>query len=291
MGWPPPRTAIALPAGRRFRLPGTRSRLNVQSNTQVLEYAEPGLTVRRSESGLVLHPHPLTISFPLERARQSALRRWLRDVDPKVRRGLNVLVAALALVLLSPVMLLIALAIRLSSPGPIIFRQTRVGVDRRDPALPTGNSRRKVDHGGKLFTVYKFRTMVEGADRKGQVWASPTDPRVTRFGSFLRRTRMDELPQLVNVIRGEMNIVGPRPEQPEIFSKLREQIAGYHQRQRVLPGITGLAQVNHHYDQSVDDVRVKLRYDLEYMNRQSVIEDVRIMATTIPTVLLRKGGW
>lgn len=243
----------------------------------------------RPDTGLIVQPVRLT--FPL-RARDASLpSRWTAHMQPQLRRGLNVAVALLALVLLSPLMLLIALAIRLTSPGPVIYRQTRVGVDRRNPAFPTGNSRRKVDHGGRLFTVYKFRTMVRDADRNGQVWATPGDPRVTRVGSFLRRSRLDELPQLINVLRGDMNIVGPRPEQPEIFRKLREQIDAYPFRQQVLPGITGLAQVNHHYDQSLEDVRRKLRYDLEYLRRQSVSQDLKIMLNTVPTVLLRKGGW
>lgn len=245
--------------------------------------------MERSDGGLVLRP--LSIAFPLERRERSWVRDRVRALEPRLRRGLNVLVAALALVLCAPVMLLVAAAVRLTSPGPVIYRQTRVGVDRRNPAFPTGNSRRRVDHGGRLFTVYKFRTMVSDADRRGQVWATPGDPRVTPVGSFLRRTRLDELPQLVNVLRGEMNIVGPRPEQPEIFAKLREQIDGYVYRQQVLPGITGLAQVNHHYDQNLEDVRRKLSYDLEYLKRQSLVEDLRIMASTVPTVLLRKGGW
>jgi lipopolysaccharide/colanic/teichoic acid biosynthesis glycosyltransferase len=216
---------------------------------------------------------------------------WLSSWDTeRTRRIVNVVAAAVGLVLTMPVMILVALAIKLTSPGPVIYRQTRVGLDRRNPFDGMGNSRRKVDHGGRLFTVYKFRTMIcDGSER--QVWACPDDPRLTRIGAFLRRYRIDELPQFYNVLRGDMNIVGPRPEQPEIFAKLREQIDGYTARQRVLPGITGWAQVNHHYDRSVEDVRHKLRYDLEYTDRLSVTEDLRIMARTVPTVLLKKGAW
>jgi lipopolysaccharide/colanic/teichoic acid biosynthesis glycosyltransferase len=212
-------------------------------------------------------------------------------IDPqRLRRGLNVVVAAVGLVLALPLMLVIALAIKLTSPGPVIFAQERVGVDRRNPLLGSGNWRRKVDHGGRLFRVYKFRTMIEGAGRD-EVWATPDDPRVTRVGSFLRKYRLDEIPQLWNVLRGDMNIVGPRPEQPGIFKDLRTQLHEYPRRQRALPGITGWAQVNHHYDRSIDDVRTKLRYDLEYLKRQSVLEDVRIMLRTVPAVLTKKGAW
>ncbi len=209
----------------------------------------------------------------------------------KARRLLNVVVAAAGLVLVFPLMLLIALAIKLTSGGPVLFVQERVGVDRRNPFLPSGNWRRSVDHGGRLFKVYKFRTMVVGADRAGPVWATPGDPRATRLGAILRKYRLDELPQLWNVLRGDMNIVGPRPEQPGIFKELRSQIGEYHRRQRVLPGITGWAQVNHHYDRTIDDVRIKLRYDLQYLDRQGVVEDLRIMLRTIPAVMMKKGAW
>src|SRR5207237_9133825 len=135
----------------------------------------------------------------------------------------------------------------------------------------------------------KLRTMrADSGDRARQVWTAPDDERVTVIGRLLRRLRLDELPQLIDVLRGDMNIVGPRPEQPAIFVYLREQIEGYQRRQRVRPGITGWAQVNQGYDQSVEDVRRKLTYDLEYIRRQSAIEDLRIMVRTLPMILLRR---
>jgi len=123
-----------------------------------------------------------------------------------------------------------------------------------------------------------------------EVWARPDDPRITAVGRILRLYRLDELPQLLNVLRGEMNVVGPRPEQPTIFARLREQIDCYGERQRVRPGITGWAQVNHRYDQSVDDVRRKLSLDLEYIRHQSLWQDVQIMARTFPVVLKKLGA-
>ena len=204
---------------------------------------------------------------------------------------LNVIVAVAGLLVALPLMILIALAIKLTSKGPVLYTQSRVGVDRRNPLLPSGNWRRQVDHGGRLFRLYKFRTMVADADRCGQVWATPDDPRVTRVGAILRKYRLDEIPQLWNVLKGDMNIVGPRPEQPRIFKELRSQIDRYHHRQRVLPGITGLAQVNHHYDRTIEDVRTKLAYDMEYLERQSIFEDLRIMAQTIPAVMSKRGAW
>jgi lipopolysaccharide/colanic/teichoic acid biosynthesis glycosyltransferase len=138
--------------------------------------------------------------------------------------------------------------------------------------------------------MIKFRTMYVNHDAgQPQVWAKKDDPRITPVGRVLRAFRLDELPQLLNVIRGEMNIVGPRPEQPQIFKELRAEIGRYSSRQRVLPGITGWAQVNNGYDQSFTDVERKLTYDLEYIRRCSPGEDMKIMAKTIPVVLQRKG--
>ena len=214
-------------------------------------------------------------------------------LEATLRRGLNVAVALVGIVLTLPLMAIIALLVKLTSPGPVLFTQPRVGIDRRwGRRAGTDDPRRRQDLGGRIFQIYKFRTMTHGkGERTPQVWATPDDPRITRVGALLRRTRLDELPQFFNVLRGDMNIVGPRPEQPAIFQELRGRIDDYQVRQRVLPGITGLAQVNHHYDQCIDDVRIKIRHDLEYMSRVSTFEDLRIMARTIPVVLFRKGGW
>jgi lipopolysaccharide/colanic/teichoic acid biosynthesis glycosyltransferase len=206
------------------------------------------------------------------------------------RRALNVVVALVAIVLLLPVFALIAIAIKLTSKGPVLYLQTRVGIDRRTGAR--GNWRRTVDYGGKLFTIYKFRTMRSlPAGTEQQVWASQNDPRITTIGKFLRKCRLDELPQLFNVLKGDMNIVGPRPEQPKIFLSLREKIEQYPERQRVLPGITGWAQVNLTYDRNLDDVRRKVQFDLEYAARQSAMEDLKIMLRTIPVVVFGRGAW
>lgn len=208
----------------------------------------------------------------------------------RARRLLNVAVASIGILLTAPLMLLIAAAIKLTSRGPIIYRQTRIGLDRRRHF--GGNHRRRVDHGGKPFTIYKFRTMVQAPDGgQAQRWAERNDPRVTGLGRLLRTCRFDELPQLFNVLLGDMNIVGPRPEQPAIFAALREKIPTYGERQRVLPGITGWAQVNQHYDSCLDDVKRKVNYDLEYVERRSLSEDVRIMLKTFPTVAFGRGAW
>ncbi len=212
------------------------------------------------------------------------------DVDG-ARRVLNLVIATLALVPALPLMLTIALLIKLMSRGPVLFAQQRIGLDRRALGNEGGNSRRHADHGGRTFMMYKFRTMRADDGASAEVWASPDDPRVTPVGRVLRKLRLDELPQLWNVLAGDMNIVGPRPEQPTIFAFLRGQIQEYPQRQRVLPGITGWAQINQPYDSSVDDVRQKLSFDLEYIRHRSALEDLKIMLLTPAVMLGRRGGW
>jgi len=207
-------------------------------------------------------------------------------------RSINVLLALAALIVLSPFLILVAIGIKLTSPGPAIYTQQRVGVNRRRRRTHALYDRRAEDAGGIVFTIYKFRTMRNDAEhRSGAVWATTNDPRVTALGRVLRQYRIDELPQLFNVIRGDMNIVGPRPERPTIFADLRSQIADYQHRQRTRPGITGWAQVNKAYDESIEDVRAKVRYDLEYLERQSLAEDMKIMLRTVPVMLFRRGGW
>lgn len=217
------------------------------------------------------------------------------DVVPAERselatRIVNVIIASIALVAVAPIMAIVGLMVKLTSQGPAFYSQERVGVDRRW-RYNREDGRRMVDHGGKPFQMYKFRSMRIDAEKDGKaVWAKKNDSRVTPIGGFLRKTRLDELPQLYNVIRGDMNIVGPRPERPTIFAELRKDIPQYQMRQRVKPGITGWAQINQAYDSCIDDVRSKVMLDLEYLKRQSLGLDLRIMATTLPVMLLRKGG-
>ncbi len=210
-----------------------------------------------------------------------------------IDRAMNIIIASIALVLVSPVMLVLAVLVKLTSPGPIFYSQPRVGIDRR--RLSVGSKtfdRRTRDLGGLPFMIYKFRTMYVGAEPgRYAVWATEGDARVTPIGQLMRKLRVDELPQLFNVINGDMNIVGPRPERPSIFSRLCVDVTDYPLRQRAKPGITGWAQINQSYDTSLDDVRRKVRYDLEYLQRKGVREDLRIMAKTVPVVLFRKGGW
>jgi lipopolysaccharide/colanic/teichoic acid biosynthesis glycosyltransferase len=273
-------------------------------------------------------------SAPAERTGVSRAQQLL--VSERLNRAVNFSIALISLVVLTPLILLIAIAVKLTSRGPIVYRQTRVGVDRRrsggdrravgerrtprarlsdsrariEPVIGAapgerrashprgdrrangrrGGDRRAVDVGGRAFTMYKFRTMTVNAELEGAVWATKNDARVTPIGGILRGTRLDELPQLFNVLRGDMNIVGPRPERPSIFMQLRKEIDSYHLRQRTKPGITGWAQINQNYDTSIDDVRRKVEYDLAYIERRSVVEDMRIMARTLPVMIFRKGA-
>src|SRR5262249_41269124 len=178
-----------------------------------------------------------------------------------VKRTLDLTMALVALVLLMPLMVLIALAIRLDSPGPIFYIQERVGLNRRRGSArrPAETPESQLSRYGRPFKIYKFRSMVSDAEAgTGAVWATREDPRVTRLGRLLRRTHLDELPQFFNVVRGDMSIVGPRPERPEIVERLVVLVPHYEQRFGVLPGITGLAQVEYTYDHSLQTATRKL---------------------------------
>lgn len=237
------------------------------------------------------------MTFGLHTIQPTAQRAEIRDLTvgahphelEKGRRALNVAVAVIGLVITAPIMAALAIAIKISSPGPVLYRQVRVGLCRR--TSNGGNFRRQQDLGGKPFTIYKFRTMRPAKPGEDiQQWCGENDPRITPVGRFLRKTRLDELPQLINVLRGEMNVVGPRPEQPEIFRNLRTEVQGYQYRQQVRPGITGRAQVTLAYDTSVADVRRKVEADLAYIRTQSATEDFKIMVLTVPVMLSRKGS-
>jgi lipopolysaccharide/colanic/teichoic acid biosynthesis glycosyltransferase len=213
------------------------------------------------------------------------------ELSERLSRALNLVVSGIALLLLAPVCVLVAIAVRLTSPGPVFYTQTRVGVDRRWNRTRPLNERRVEDLGGQPFTILKFRSMRVNAEANGQaVWATKHDARVTPVGRVLRKTRLDEIPQLINVLRGDMNIVGPRPERPSIVVRLRTEIPEYPQRHRVKPGITGWAQINHPYDSCIEDVRKKVRYDLEYIGQRSLWFDLKIMLLTLPVMMFRRGA-
>jgi sugar transferase (PEP-CTERM system associated) len=189
-----------------------------------------------------------------------------------LRRIVSIAVSFTALVICLPFIPFIVLAVRLSSPGPIFYRQTRVGLR------------------GRLFSVIKFRTMRQDAEEQGAVWAAKNDPRVTSLGRFMRLTRLDEIPQLWNVLRGEMGFVGPRPERPEFVRWLASEIPFYELRHMIRPGITGWAQVRYQYGASLEEAKQKLEYDLYYVKHLSLGLDLLIMFETIKTIILRRGA-
>jgi exopolysaccharide biosynthesis polyprenyl glycosylphosphotransferase len=182
--------------------------------------------------------------------------------------------ASLGLLLAAPLMVLATIAIRVTSKGPVLYHQQRVGKN------------------GHIFTVHKFRSMrVDAEAATGPVWASKDgDPRVTPIGTFLRRSRLDEVPQLWNVLKGDMSFVGPRPERPEFVEALTKEIAFYGQRHIVRPGITGWAQVRYTYGATTEDALQKLQFDLYYIKNLSIALDLFIIFETVKTVVLRKGA-
>lgn len=206
------------------------------------------------------------------------------------KRILDVILASVALVALLPVFLLVAIAVRLDSRGPVLYKQERVGLNRRrgPGATPIRGNRRKLHSYGKPFTIYKFRSMVSDAEKHtGPVWAKQRDPRATRVGTFLRLSHLDEIPQLINVLRGEMSMVGPRPERPQLFGEIVAQIPQYALRCRTLPGITGIAQIRNGYDDSLQSAARKVQYDLYYIRKGSAMMDIKIMMAT--ALVLAKG--
>lgn len=193
------------------------------------------------------------------------------SISLKLKQLVDIILASLLLLILSPLMLLTALAIKLDSPGSVFYTQVRTGQE------------------GKPFRVYKFRSMYQDAEKRGVQWAQMCDPRITRVGRWLRLTRIDELPQILNVLRGEMSLIGPRPERPEFDVKLKQEIPYYDLRYLVKPGITGWAQVMYPYGASVEDAEEKLAYDLYYIKNYSFWLDLAIAFKTVRVILLGKG--
>ena len=190
-----------------------------------------------------------------------------------IKRMFDITASFCGLVLLSPVMVLVAIAIKLDSPGEVIFKQERVGKDFRS------------------FMMYKFRSMCQGAENgTGPVWAKENDSRITRLGNFLRKTRLDEIPQLFNILKGDMSLIGPRPERLHFIRQFESTIEDYTQRLCFKPGLTGWAQIRHKYDTTVEDVKTKLSYDLYYINNFSFVFDLKILLGTIPVVITGKGA-
>ena len=220
------------------------------------------------------------------------------DTKRILKRLLDILGAVLALTGSSLVFLILPILIKLDSKGSVIFKQVRVGKDRRRkerrmialdvPVDRRQANRRQDDLLGKPFVVYKFRSMKENAEKKtGPVWATDDDPRVTNVGKVLRPYHLDELPQFINILRGEMSLVGPRPERPEFINKLRSAVPNYEKRFKSKPGLTGLAQISCGYDTSIDDVNKKLAYDLYYIENSHFSTDIKIICDTVKNLLVK----
>jgi lipopolysaccharide/colanic/teichoic acid biosynthesis glycosyltransferase len=224
-----------------------------------------------------------------------------------IKRVADVVIATVMLVVLTPVMLVVALLVRLTSKGPVIFRQTRVGLNLREVGADRRQSRddlpnpaadrrvpdsdRRKDHAyGRHFTLYKFRTMRVDAEKHGAQFAVAGDTRITPIGRFLRKTRLDELPQLWNVLKGEMSLVGPRPERPEFIKKLSDDVPRYLDRLGLKPGLTGVAQIENGYDNDIEGFRRKVSYDLLYLRNLSLWNDLKILFRTISVVVKGSGA-
>lgn len=222
------------------------------------------------------------------------------------KRTLDIFGATFLLIVMSPFMLLTALAVRVTSKGPVIFRQMRVGLNLRTKKKPdrrqdssdavdaadrrSGRDRRLDANYGKPFELYKFRTMKVDAEKNGAQFAQKGDPRVTSIGRFLRKTRLDELTQLWNVLKGEMSLVGPRPERPEFIQDLSAEIPNYVERLGLKPGLTGPAQVINGYDNNIDSFRRKVAWDLLYLQNCCLWNDIKILFRTVGVVLTGKGA-
>jgi len=200
--------------------------------------------------------------------------RLAKKCFQEMKRLFDIILSVIFLALLSPVLCVFVLIIKLTSSGTVLFSQVRVGKN------------------GKLFTMYKFRSMNQYAEKEtGPVWAKSDDPRITPIGKFLRQTHIDEIPQFFNVIKGDMSIIGPRPERPHFVDKFKHELPDYQNRLQIRPGITGLAQVSHRYDQSIEDVQKKLHYDLQYINgveNKSWRNEFNIMLNTVTLMVTGK---
>ena len=206
--------------------------------------------------------------FPLIEIHPELMPPW----EKRIKRLIDILFSFTALVILSPLLILFAVLIKIDSKGPVFFSQTRVGRHSR------------------IFSVYKFRSMIRDAEKyTGPVWADENDPRITRVGRFMRKTRIDEFPQLFNVLKGDMSLVGPRPERPYFVDQLKKEYPFYSRRLRVKPGVTGWAQVKGKYDTTIEAVKEKLEFDLYYIDNISLRLDLRIMVYTIIVMLKFKG--
>jgi len=243
----------------------------------------------------------LILLLPVEKTEKGLGAYYLDEAEKFLKRVIDISGSTIGLLLGLPLFFVVGILIKLDSPGPVFFRQERVGMNRRRRERRTldikrnkqerRTDRRKKNLYGETFYLYKFRTMVVDAEKGcGPIWAKSDDPRITNIGKVLRKTRIDELPQLINVLKGEMSLVGPRPERYHFVRDFISRIDGYPNRLGVRPGITGLAQVENGYDSCVEDVKLKVTHDLNYIQQWSILEDFKILLKTILVVATGKGA-
>jgi len=231
---------------------------------------------------------PVTFDYP---EFDPSISRLPGNIYLGMKRVFDIAVSFLALCVFGLIAPLLGLIIKLDSPGPVFYSQERVGLNRRKPQGGfAGDDRRKILQPGRPFQVLKLRTMGANAEAGGPQWAQKNDVRVTRVGRFLRRSRLDEVPQFLNVLRGDMSLIGPRPERLVFVRQLEKEIPHYHDRLLVLPGITGLAQVINGYDDSLESVRRKVELDRQYIKRAGFKQDGKILLSTVNVVLKGDGA-
>lgn len=238
------------------------SRMSADPNLELVEYFSPSAKA----------PEPGTFVVILSGILGMVIR-FVRKSFERLKRLMDIALSVIAITFCLPVLAFVALLIKLTSPGPIVYTQRRVGKD------------------GNIFRIYKLRTMRSDAEKtSGAVWAQENDPRITPIGRILRKSHFDEVLQFYNVLKGDMSIVGPRPERPEIVTDLAQKVGNYDKRLIVKPGITGLSQVRWSYDETIEDVKKKVKYDLLYIKKMCVMFDLRIMAKTFVVMTTGRGA-
>ena len=280
----------------------TTVEIHEQQTIKVGDFAD---LIEKYALGAALPEADWLIKLELDSPRNDV--RCLNPHSRRMKRIIDILGSLTLMVLLTPVWLVVPILIKLTSgPGPVIFRQTRVGLNLRRPrggrredndSSPDAEDRRNVAtdrrqdfNYGKPFTLYKFRTMRNDAEKNGAQFAQKDDSRVTWLGRFMRRTRIDETPQLLNILRGDMSLVGPRPERPVFVDQLSKEIPNYLNRLGLRPGLSGIAQIENGYDNDMESFRRKVAYDLLYLQNCCVRNDLKILWRTIYVVITGKGA-
>ncbi len=290
------KVAIARPKTKSELSRDNQERLNTGSSRMPI--ASPGYLFSEYVWGSLV----LALSLLSRIAGTISVSLPLEGIDGRfVKRTIDIIGASVGLLLTLPFFIVLPILIKLDSPGPVFYKQLRVGHNRRrgqrrqSGVSDLGRScrdRRRQNFHGRLFEVIKFRTMIADAERKcGAVWATKNDPRITLLGNIMRKTRMDEIPQFLNILKGDMSLVGPRPERPVFVEELSEKVENYKKRLDVKPGLTGLAQVENGYDSSIASVVKKVQYDLQYIKNWSIWQDVKIMLKTVVVVVTGKGAF